>query len=820
MTIFVQIVVNVPAVSGVFDYSVPESLLGKVGVGHLVIAPFGKQTVQGVVFRFIDQPSVPEVKEILELVDSAPVMTQAQIALAEAMSADTLASLASMVSLFLPVGLSQEADTVYQTIDPRSQTTEDSPPSVIQRRLLELLTERGPLRGRQIDTHFRKVDWRRTAGYLVRKGLLASRSVLPPARVRSKYVRTAQLAAAPEIAEAALDDLGKTVSTQSRRKKALQFLMQVKDAVNVSWVYAESGCSLADLQELEERSLIRLFETEIFRDPLAETSKEVDRYTGKPVGELTPEQKSALQEINNAIASLDTLHPFLLWGVTGSGKTEVYLRATEEVIKRGKQAIILVPEIALTPQTVHRFLSRFPGQVGLVHSKLSEGERYDTWRRARAGLLKVIIGARSALFSPLPNIGLIVADECHDSSYYQADPPFYHAVTAAQTYARLAGAVCVLGSATPTVEQRYQADARETKRLELPRRIFESGLPPVQVVDMREELKAGQRGIFSRFLLKELESTLARGEQAILFLNRRGTATYIFCRDCGHVLRCPNCDTPLTLHVEERERLLCHHCGYERGKPQACPACGGRQIREYGLGSERVEKELVSLFPHVRPLRWDWETTREKHSHEMILNHFAAHRADVLIGTQMLAKGLDLPLVTLVGIVLADVGLYLPDPFAGERVFQVLTQVAGRAGRSERGGKVILQTFDPANQVIQSAARHDVSGFYQYELEQRRRLGYPPFARLVRLEYRHQDAMAAQEAARKLAGKLTELLITGDWKLISIIGPVPSFFAKMGGYYRWQLILRGPDPVSVLKEDAAARWLTDWRVEVDPISLL
>ncbi len=259
---------------------------------------------------------------------------------------------------------------------------------------------------------------------------------------------------------------------------------------------------------------------------------------------------SAFGEIRNALSSPDSRQPFLLEGVTGSGKTEIYLRATEEVIQRGKQAIILVPEIALTPQTVYRFLSRFPGQVGLVHSKLSEGERYDTWRRARAGLLKIIIGARSALFSPLPNIGLIVADECHDSSYHQADPPFYHAVTAAQTYARLAGAVCVLGSATPTVVQRYQADVRAVKRLELPRRIFEAGLPPVQVVDMRDELKAGQRGIFSRFLLKELESTLERGEQAILFLNRRGTATYIFCRDCGHVLRCPNCDTPLTLHIE------------------------------------------------------------------------------------------------------------------------------------------------------------------------------------------------------------------------------------------------------------------------------
>ncbi len=833
MTTFVQIVVNVPAVSGTFDYAVPNSLLGQIGVGHLVVAPFGKQTVQGVVFRFIDQPSVPEVKEILELVDRAPVMTQAQMALAEAMAESTHASLASIVSLFLPVGLSQEADVLYQTIDHRRLTTQDDLSSTfapgasagvvhgqVEKRLLDLLKERGSLRGRQIDSHFRKVDWRKVANALVSKGVLESQSVLPPARVRSKYIKTAQLSVGPEIAESVMNELGKTESTQTRRKKALQFLMQVKDAINVSWVYAESGSSLADLQELEERGLIRLFETEIFRDPLAETSKQIDPSTNKQVDQLTPEQTTALKEIHHAISSFETSQPFLLQGVTGSGKTEIYLRATEEVIRRGKQAIILVPEIALTPQTVHRFLSRFPGQVGLVHSKLSEGERYDTWRRARAGSLKVIIGARSALFSPLPDIGLIVADECHDLSYYQADPPFYHAVTAAQTYARLAGAVCVLGSATPTVIQRYQADAKKTKRLELPRRIFESGLPPVHVVDMREELKAGQRGIFSRFLLKELELTLGRGEQAILFLNRRGTATYIFCRDCGHVLRCPNCDTPLTLHIEERERLLCHHCGYERGRPHTCPSCGGPQIREYGLGSERVEAELTKLFPQARPLRWDWETTREKHSHEMILTHFAAHRADVLIGTQMLAKGLDLPLVTLVGIVLADVGLYLPDPFAGERVFQVLTQVAGCAGRSERGGKVVLQTFDPGNQVIQSAGQHDVNGFYEYELEQRKRLEYPPFSRLVRLEVRHQDASTARAEAQKLAEKLGQVLASGHWKQTTMIGPVPSFFAKLGGYYRWQIILRGPDPVAVLRDEAIGRRLADWRVEVDPISLL
>jgi primosomal protein N' (replication factor Y) (superfamily II helicase) len=841
MTDFVQIVVNVPAVSGIFDYAVPGSLLGRVGVGHLVIVPFGKQTVQGVVFRFIDQPSVPEIKEITELVDPVPVMTQAQVVLAEAIAEATLSPLASVVSLFLPTGLSQEADVIYQL-----RITEYIPQkSTIELRLIKILQERGPLRGRQIDTHFRKVDWRKTAGYLVRRGVLASQSVLPPARVRTKYIKTAQLAVSPEVAEAAMNDLGKTESTQTRREKALQFLMRVKDAVNVSWVYAESGCNLADLQELEERGLIRLFESEIFRDPLEKASRELDGYAGKQVVELNVEQGTAWEEVEEAfhdVAKGKPVKPFLLQGVTGSGKTEIYLRATEEVIRRGKQAIILVPEIALTPQTVRRFLARFPGQVGLVHSKLSEGERYDTWRRARAGSLKVIIGARSALFSPLPNIGLIVADECHDSSYYQSEPPFYHAVTASQIYARLAGAVCILGSATPSIVQRYRAEdsplpassplalrsarvgegagLRSIKRLDLPHRIFESGLPPVHVVDMRDELKAGQRGIFSRLLLGELESTLQRGEQAILFLNRRGTATYIFCRDCGHVLRCPNCDTPLTLHLEDKERLLCHQCGYERGKPKSCPACGGRQIREYGLGSEKVEAEVNTLFPKARTLRWDWDTTRQKDSHEMILTHFAHHRADVLIGTQMLAKGLDLPLVTLVGIVLADVSLYLPDPFASERVFQVLTQVAGRAGRSERGGKVVLQTFDPGNQVIQSAARHDVNGFYQYELEQRKRLGYPPFSRLVRLEFRHQDPIFAEQEARKLAGKLGELLTAERWKLITVIGPVPCFFAKIAGLYRWQIILRGADPALILSDRPAGTWLKDWRVEADPISLL
>ena len=675
MTHFVQIVVNMPAVAGVFDYALPETLTGTVGIGHLVIIPFGKQTVQGVVLRFIDQPSVREVKEVLELVDPEPVLTQAQIALAEAMAESTLAPLAAIIGLFLPVGLSQQVDTMYEIreaiFDGRSSNLEVSntataknispktQPLTIENRLLNLFRTRGALRGRQIDTHFSRVDWRKTAGFLVRKGVLSARSVLPPPRVRSKYIRVAQLAVTPEEAESEMPNLG-TKQTLARRQAALRFLIRQPEAINISWVYAESGCNLADLHELEERGLIRLFESEIFRDPLEKTSRHADTYTSKQMVELTPEQAFALKQIVQVISSSDTRRPFLLQGVTGSGKTEIYLRTAEEIIKRGKQAIILVPEIALTPQTVRRFLARFPGQVGLIHSKLSEGERYDTWRRARSGKLKVIIGARSALFVPLPDIGLIVADECHDSSFHQAEPPFYNAVYAARIYARLCGAVCVLGSATPTIEQRHLAETNHIQKLELPRRIVEAGLPPVHIVDMREELKAGQRGMFSRLLLEELESTLKRGEQAILFLNRRGTSTYVFCRDCGYVLKCPNCETPLTFHVEDKERLLCHHCGYERGKPKSCPQCASKQIREYGLGSEKVEAEVNALYPKARTLRWDWDTTRQKDAHEMILTHFANHKADVLIGTQMLAKGLDLPMVTLVGIVLADVGFNRP----------------------------------------------------------------------------------------------------------------------------------------------------------------
>ncbi len=838
---FARLAVNLPAVSGMFDYTIPDELPGQVGLGSLVTAPFGTQTVQGVVMDLLDVPSVAETKPLESLLDPVPVLTTAQIHLAHWMSEHYLQPLAAMVGLMLPVGLSQQADIQYSVISDQLSVISDRP-SVVQKKLVALLNERGSLRGRQIDRHFAKVDWRKSADWLAKHGVLRKQSVLPPPRVRPKFIRVAQLAVTPEEADAAMPDLGATRATLARRQKALQFLVRTLDAVNVSWVYAESGCKLADLEELEERGLIRLFESEIFRDPLERAGKQVDRqagtqvdkYTGTQVMELTPEQSVALNEILSSLANPQLpITNYLLHGVTGSGKTEIYLRAAQETIARGRQAVILVPEIALTPQTVRRFLARFPGQVGLIHSKLSDGERYDTWRRARAGQLKVIIGARSVLFAPLPNIGLLVADECHDSSYYQSDPPFYHAVTAAREYARLCGAVFVMGSATPTIEQRFNASDSplphsgegtgvRAKLLSLPQRVTESDLPPVSIVDMRAELKSGNRGIFSRALAESLAETLQRGEQAILFLNRRGTATYVFCRECGTALKCPNCDTPLTYHIDAPDTshmkpgtLLCHRCGYQRHMPKTCAVCKSNQIRQYGLGSEKVESEAQAMFPSARTLRWDWETTRQKDAHEIILTHFANHQADVLIGTQMLAKGLDLPLVTLVGIVLADVGLNLPDPFAAERTFQVLTQVAGRAGRSARGGRVILQTFAPEHYVIQAAAKHDVDGFHRLELEYRRELGYPPFGRVTRLEVRHRDAAKAESEAKRVL-QIIEEKIKFERRTQTTASATPCFFAKVDGLYRWQILLRGPDPASLLR----GLRLDDWRIEVEPISLL
>jgi primosomal protein N' (replication factor Y) len=514
---------------------------------------------------------------------------------------------------------------------------------------------------------------------------------------------------------------------------------------------------------------------------------------------------------------------------------------------------VLVPEISLTPQTTRRFLARFPGRVGLIHSQLSPGERYDTWRRARAGLIDVVVGPRSALFAPLPDLGLIVLDEEHEASFKaQGRAPAYHARDVALELARQTGATVILGSATPSLESYRRAQTGEFRRLALPQRIRgharrleeqqkrhrlsgvkyrrEEGqaryipLPPVQIVDLRQELRAGNRHIFSRALQRALQETLARGEQAILFLNRRGHATFVLCRDCGYVLQCPRCDTPLTqhrttLHFETSalSRLICHHCNYRIPAPTHCPDCGRTRIRYFGLGTQQVESTMRELFPNARALRWDRDTASRRGAHEMIMGRFANGQADVLIGTQMIAKGLDLPLVTLVGVVSADTALNLPDFRAAERTFQLLTQVAGRAGRGLRGGRAVVQTYNPGHYAIRAASRHDYAAFAGRELAFRGEQGYPPYRRLARLVYRHRKPERARLQAERVAETLRDVLTARGAPLTDLIGPAPAFFTKRRDFYRWHIILRAADPASLLR---LVEIPAGWRVDIDPVSVL
>ena len=484
-----------------------------------------------------------------------------------------------------------------------------------------------------------------------------------------------------------------------------------------------------------------------------------------------------------------------------------------------------------------------------MHGSLPIGERYDTWQRARAGKIAVIVGTRSALFTPMPNLGLIVMDEEHDSSYKQSpqaylrSEPHYHARAAAEYLAEQQSAALILGSATPDLGTWHRAQRGQYQILQLPQRIMGHrqrirqqadrlgrspryqddredammiGLPPVSVVDMRGELRSGNTSMFSRDLQAALALVLDRGEQAMLLLNRRGQATYVFCRDCGYALECSRCDTPLTFHRFDRS-LRCHHCGHSQAQPQTCPACGSARIRYFGAGTQQVESALQALNPALRSLRWDIDTAQTPQMHFDILEQFIDRGADVLIGTQMIAKGLDLPLVTLVGVVSADLGLALPDYRAGERVFQLLTQVSGRAGRGVLGGKVILQTYQPEHYVIQAASRHDYAGFVAQESEYRRALGYPPYRRLARIVFAFASDDQARQQAELAAQRLRQLLAERDLSATSLIGPAPCFFSRVDNKYRWHLLLRGPDP------RAALRGLNPepgWQIDIDPADLL
>ncbi len=823
---YVDVSVNIARIDKSLSYLVPPELIGQLKPGHLVLVPLGNRIAQGVVLANLEKPDVEAsaVKELIALLSDELVLTEQQLELAQWLSAATMAPIGACVGLMLPVGISQRADVLYSLNDLDLTDELKAGFSPIQKRIFNLLKTRGALRGAQITRALPKLDWRGAMLGLRKKGIVKTKNVLPPPRVTSKTVRTAALSVpVTRVAEIDPNSLGATDNTRTRRMAVLQLLATDPLPMDFSWIYAQTGANYADLTLLADEGLIHFKETEVWRDPLIDYD-----LPDATVPNLTDDQQSVWDAI---LPQLDDkrARPFLLHGVTSSGKTEIYMRAVQEVLAKGKQALVLVPEIAMTPLTVRRFMARFPNQVGIYHSKLSDGERYDTWRRAKRGDLNVIIGSRSALFMPLEKLGLIVIDECDNDSYDETERlPFYHAVETAEAYAKICDARLILGSATPRVTQYYKAEKGDWQLLRLPRRVpahleYKSALleevphmPPVHIVDMRQELIAGNRKPLSRALQEALARTLDAGQQAILFLNRKGSATYVFCRNCGFVVRCPRDDVPLTFH-RARRALVCHQCGYTRQMPKTCPSCGSKQIRQLGMGTERLEDFVKECFPQARVMRWDAESTREKGAHELILSHFSAHRADILIGTQMLAKGLDFPKVTLVGIILAELGLNFPDFRAGERVFQLLTQVAGRAGRSPLGGQVIMQSYQPENPIIQLAAQHDFDGFYRQELAYRRELNYPPFSRLTRLIVQERNQTLAQSKAEELAIELEEKTAWMGLKRTTLIGPSPCYYEKMAGKFRWQIIVRGPSPNVILEDVPLREWLM---IEPNPPDLL
>ncbi len=994
---YAEVVVNVEvALSDAYHYHVPSDMRATLRVGHLVEVEFGRQLAQGIVVAFAGSAPVEETKPIISLIDPEPVLWPWQIDLARWLSHRYMAPLNACFRLLLPPGLTRWADSVYDINpywDGEGRLTD------VQRQLVDLLRERGDLRGRQISRVIRKKKWQAAAALLVNRSILRRASVLDPPRARPKHIRTVELIAGPNRIWAAAAELGRAsksadilhylaeskdplpveadvlAATGATRKhmtalvdeglvarfapaevvipvpggdvlaaeadlvaqlplsradlprpdllprwldvglvrlettppsaglsipprqvmgqvlrlrkaevygRVLDFLADEARAVPVGEVYAATGATLTQLRRLAELDLVRLGDAHVWRNSLAdrdfapadppELTLDQARVWGRIKVAMIEADDGALDDSwdeedsaseidmardGDALDPMDAATPFLLHGVTGSGKTEIYMRAIDLALSRGQQAIVLVPEIALTPQTVRRFAARFPGRVAVLHSALSDGERYDTWRRARAGLFDIVIGPRSALFAPLPNVGVIVVDEEHDGSYKQTPPippPYYHAREAAIALAGFTGAVVILGSATPDVVTYHRAQSGRYQLLELPKRIMghrrriesqaerlhiesryrplaDGGeghdilamdealtipLPPIQVVDMRQELRAGNRSVFSRALDAAVSETLARGEQTILFLNRRGSATFVNCRDCGHVMNCPKCGIPLTYH-QPNMTLVCHQCGRREPQPHACPNCGSERIRYFGLGTERLEEMVRARWPEARLVRWDRDTTSEEGSHEALLAGFINRESDILVGTQMIAKGLDLPFVTLVGVVSADIALGLPDYNTGERVFQVLAQVAGRAGRGLLGGRVVVQTYTPEHYAIQAAAEHDYAGFYLEEIRFRTQRALPPFRRIVRLLISDPISDRAERMAKEMAQVLNLTVRERALAATEILGPTPAFFTRLDGRYRWHIVVHTPDPHRLLEDVPIPR---PWVVDIDPESTL
>jgi primosomal protein N' (replication factor Y) len=806
---YAEVSVNSPvAQRQTFSYSLPPGL--GIDIGQAVWVPFGEKLLQGVVLELTDQPAVEETKDIAGVIEPRPLLSPAHVQLARWISRYYLSPLFDAVALMLPPGFERRALT-FISAGPVPDGFDSSTLTPEQKQALQLLGEQERVSLKRVEKVLGKKKAQSVVAQLVRRGLAARSYELEPIKAKPKIEPFLKLIVTADEARQEAASLHK----KGAKKQAalLEFLAQQSGPV--PWAEARkninSNKTVADA--LVDKGLAAFEHIEVRRDPLA-----LHNVTPSYPLTLTPAQKKAFAEIKSGLSG-GKGGVFLLHGVTGSGKTEVYLQALAETVKMGRRGIVLVPEIALTPQTIERFAARFPGRVAVLHSQLSLGEQFDEWQRVRDGEFDVVIGPRSAAFAPQPDLGLIVIDEEHEWTYKQPDKsPRYHTRHVALKLAELAGAVVVMGSATPDVETYYRAQQGDYKLLQLPGRVTPrdgTALPQVEVVDLKEELKAGIRSFFSRSLSEAISQAVTNDEQVILFLNRRGAATFIQCRSCGFVLRCKRCEVPLNYHLAE-DKLVCHQCNYHTPVPESCPRCTRRNLKFLGLGTQKLEQEAGYNFPTARLLRWDTDVTRGRHSHDEILSKFRSHQADILIGTQMVAKGLDLPLVTLVGVVSADTALNLPDFRAGERTFQLLSQVAGRAGRGIKGGKVIIQTYTPEHYAIQAAAKHDYAAFYNKEVEYRRQLHNPPFSRLACLTYSYTNDTFCQRESERMKRFLGQEIDSQGVADIEIIGPAPAFIHRLRGRFRWQLILRGRGLSEFL---SPIPFPQGWVVDIDPVGL-
>ncbi len=814
---YAQIVVDVPVrrVDKCYDYLIPDRLEARVEPGSRVLVPFGARDVEGFVVSRSAQPAVDNVREIIDCVSDAPGVPRELLQVAEWMADTYVCLLIEALRAMVPSGTRVESSVVVRLVGSEDDARRAKIAGAA-RRVFDYLAECGGSAARdEIAAALEVAAVSRHVATLTRAGLVEVDTEWERPKVRARRVRAFRVAPSAGDPGAIAEQLAGSSPAQAAIMRVFASALPRGACGNLDGaaddvgaiprveLLQRAGCSASALDALVRAGLLRPTEVVARRSPMEGLS--VGR---APAPELTGDQERAVERVAARIDSGGGV--VVLHGVTSSGKTEVYLRAFEHALARGRRGILLVPDIALTPQMVDRVVSRFgPERVAVLHSALGAGERLDEWERARRGRVDIVVGARSAVFAPVPSLGLIVVDEEHDGSYKQDESPRYHARDVAVFRAERAGATVVLGSATPSLETYSRVESGEYEVIELPTRIDDRPMPDVAVVDMRSELKAGNRTIFSRLLRARIEQTLDHGQQAILFMNRRGFSTFVLCRECGHVMTCPHCDVSLTLHGSQsrRSELVCHYCNHSERAPDVCPSCGGTHIRYFGAGTERIEDEVRKSFPDARVARMDVDTTRRKGAHRAILSAFRAGRTDILVGTQMIAKGLDFPNVTLVGVVSADTALNLPDFRAAERTYQLISQVAGRSGRGDAPGTVVVQTYSPEHYSILAAASHDYRAFYEAEIASRREAGYPPARQMARILLRGIDESVTARHAGVIAGACRELACVSDGT-VEVLGPAPAPIPRIAGKYRWHLLLLSGDPQALraaAKAGCAAR---------------